>query len=116
MALSATSLHPIAKANPTTPIGNDVSSSLLSMLILTAFAAKKGTKSFNKMKRHLAWNLLKYKAQSLFSKKAQGVSDRTLLYILLGVLFLVLLAISPIAALVVAVIALILYLAGVLRF
>ena len=116
MALSATSIHPIAKATPTTPIGNDVTPSLLSMLILTAFAAKKGTKSFNKMKRKLAWSLLKYKAMSLFSKRAEGISDRTILYILLGVLFLVLLAISPLAALVVAVAALILYLAGVIRF
>lgn len=116
MAFSATSVHPIAKNTPNTPVDNYTLPSLLGMLILTAYAAKKGSKSFNKTKRQLAWSLMKYKAKSLFSKKAQSVSDRTILYILLGVLFLVLLAISPISALVVAVAALILYLAGVIRF
>jgi len=114
MAFSATTVKPVVPVPPNASVGNDMAPSVLSVLILSLYAAKKGSKSFRKMKRQLTWNVLKYKAQSLFSKRAEGISNRTLLYILLGVLFLILLALSPYAALAVAVILLILLLAGVI--
>ncbi len=110
MAFSATTIQPIAKANPHAAIGADIAPSILSMLILSAFAAKKGSRSMGKMKRQLAWTMLKYKATHPFAKRANGVSNRTLIYILIGVLFLVLLAISPLAALIAAIVLLIIIL------
>lgn len=114
MAFSATTLHPVVKADTGAAIGSDVAPSLLSMLILSMYAAKKSRKAMRKMQHQLAWHMVKEKARSLFSKR-EGVSNRTLLYILLAVIFLVILALSPIAALAVAVLLLILYLAGVIK-
>ena len=115
MAFSATLVQPVVKASTPASIGSDIAPSILSMLIVSVYAAKKSSKAMRKMQRQLAWNTLKHKATTLFSKRAEGVSDRTLLYILLGVIFLVVLAISPITALALAVVALILYLAGVIK-
>lgn len=115
MAFSATTVtSPVVPAHQPASVGSDMMPSILSVLILSLYAAKKGSKSFRKMKRHLAWNIMKYKAKTLFSKRAEGISNRTLMYILLGVLFLILLALSPIAALAVAVVVLILLLTGVI--
>jgi hypothetical protein len=61
-----------------------------------------------KMQRKLLWTGLKLKMASLFSKKR--VTDRVLIYILLGVIALVLVFYYPIAALIVAAVALILIL------
>jgi len=114
MAFSATTVKPVAPVNHNASVGNDIAPAVLSVLLLSLYAAKKSSKSFRKMKRQLTWGLFKSKAKSLFSKRAEGISNRTLLYILLGVLFLILLALSPYAALAVAVILLILLLAGVI--
>lgn len=65
-----------------------------------------------KMKRRFMWTAFKLKMKSLFSKKR--ISDRVLIYILLGVIALVLVFYYPLIALLVAVIALILILAGVI--
>ena len=64
------------------------------------------------MKRRFMWTAFKLKMKSLFSKKR--ISDRVLIYILLGVIALVLVFYYPLIALLVAVIALILILAGVI--
>ena len=65
-----------------------------------------------KMKRHMIWSALKLKAKSLFSKRV--VSDRVLIYILLGIIALVLVFYYPLVALIVALVALILILAHVI--
>lgn len=64
------------------------------------------------MKRHLLFSALKLKLKSLFSRKA--ISDRVLIYILIGIVALILVFYAPILALVIALVALILILAGVL--
>jgi hypothetical protein len=80
--------------------------------MLSALAATKSKKALRKMQRQLLWQTFKAKMRSLFDRKA--VSDRTLIYILLGVALLALLFIEPIAALVVVLVALILILAEVI--
>ena len=75
-------------------------------------AVQKSKKSMRKMKRRFMWTAFKLKMKSLFSKKR--ISDRVLIYILLGVIALVLVFYYPLIALLVAVIALILILAGVI--
>ena len=60
------------------------------------------------MKRRLLWNALKLKFKSMFSKEA--ISDRVLIYILLGIVALVLVFYYPLIALIVALVLLILIL------
>src|SRR5215208_3688643 len=112
MAFSSTTIQPVSKPVADKPVDNTTTASLLSMLVLSVYAAQKSKKSFRKMKRKFLWTALKLKMKSFFSKKR--VSDRILIYILLGVIALVLVFYYPLAALIVALIALILILAGVI--
>ena len=112
MALTSISIQPVSKPVAEKPVDNGTTASLLSLLVLSVIAAQKSRKSFRKMKRRFLWTALKLKARSMFSKKR--VSDRVLIYILLGVIALVLVFYYPLAALLVALIALILILAGVI--
>ena len=83
--------------------------SLLSTVVLTMYAAQKSKKQMRQLKRRAFATLLKLKLQSafapltsLFSKKAaaSSISNRTLLYILLGLAVLILLFVSWPAAVV----------------
>ena len=65
-----------------------------------------------KMRRHLVWSAFKMKMKSLFSNKV--ISNQVLLYILIGIVALILVFYAPIRALVIALVALILILAGVI--
>jgi hypothetical protein len=112
MAFSTTAIQPVTPPVHEKPANNDVLSSLLGALMLSVYAAQKSKKAMRKMKRHMIWSALKLKAKSLFSRKA--VSDRVLIYILLGIIALVLVFYYPLVALVVALIALILILAHVI--
>jgi hypothetical protein len=112
MALNTTIVKPVESTPTAKPDYTAEGSALLSMLMLSVYAAGKSKKSLRKLKRQFAWNTLKLKVKSFFDRKA--VSDRTLIYILLGVALLALLFIEPIAALVVVLVALILILAGVI--
>ncbi len=112
MALNTTIVQSVQPAPNAKPANATDVSGLLSMLMLSIYAAGKSRKGLRQLKRKLAWSALKMKFKSFFSRKS--VSDRTLIYILLGVVLLALLFIEPIAALLVVLIALILILAGVI--
>jgi hypothetical protein len=112
MAFSTITTQPVTKPVSEKPANNDLLSSLLGVLLLSAYAAGKSKKAMRKMRRQLIWSALKMKMKSLFSKKA--VSDRVLIYILLGIIALVLVFYYPLIALLVALIALILILAGII--
>lgn len=111
----------MALTTTTTPVSNPVQeqptnnnpvaeASILSMLVLTMYAANKSKKELRKLKRKFLWTSFKLKVKSLFSKKA---TDRQiLLYVIIGVLALALIIVSPIAALIVALLGLILILTG----
>ncbi len=111
--MTTTTIQPVSKpASENTVIGDATAASLLSMLVLSVYAAQKSKKSMRKLRRRFMWTAFKLKMKSLFAKKR--VSDRVLLYILLGVVALVLVFYYPLIALLVAVLALILILAGVI--
>lgn len=112
MAFSSTAIHPVSKPATDKPADNSIAASLLGMLLLSVYTAQKSRKNFRKMNRKLMWTALKLKVKSLFSNKR--VSDKILIYILLGVIALVLVFYYPLAALILAAVALILILAGVI--
>ncbi|HEV7620314.1 MAG TPA: hypothetical protein VGO09_01200 [Flavisolibacter sp.] len=112
MAFSTSTIQPINKPAVEKPVENNYATSLLSMIVLSVYAAHKSKKAFRKLKRKFLWTAFKLKAKSMFSKRAEGLSRNVILYIILGVLILALLIISPIAALVLAIIGLILILTG----
>jgi len=109
MAFSTTVVQPVNQPVSEKPANNDALSSLLAALMLSVYAAHKSKKAMRKMRRHMVWSALKMKMKSMFSKRA--ISDRTLLYILLGVVALVLVFYYPVIALIVALVLLILLLA-----
>lgn len=112
MAFSTTAVHPATQPVTEKPANNDALSSLLGALMLSVYAAQKSKKAMRKMRRQLVWSAFKMKMKSLFSKKA--VSNNTLIYILIGIVALILVFYAPILALVIALVALILILAGVI--
>lgn len=86
--------------------------SLLGMLVVSLVAAKQGKKALRKLRRKFFWTSLKLKVKSYFKPRT---SDRdTILYILLGIIIVVLIFLAPVAALVLALFGLVLYLAGVI--
>lgn len=113
MAFASSTLQP--ENNVTNPeIGiteNGAVASVLSAIVLSVYAGHKSRKQLRKLRRKMTWLLLKQKISSLFSTSA--ISDRQLvIYILIGVIALILLFTYPIAALVLALVALILLLTG----
>lgn len=110
MAFSTTTVAPVSQPAPQPQTSPDLTAPLLGALLLSVFAAKRGTREFRKARRRFMWTAAKLKAKSLFSK--QAITNRTLIYILIGVVALALLLISPYLTLLVAVIALILILLG----
>ncbi len=113
MSISSTTIQPVNTPTDNTVVSHDATAaSLLTMAVLSVYAAQKSKKSMRRMKRRFLWTALKLKMKSAFSKKR--VSDRVLIYILLGIIALVLVFYYPLIALLVAVIALILILAGVI--
>jgi hypothetical protein len=113
MAFASSTLQPVN--NVTKPeIGiaeNGAVASVLSAVVLSVYAGHKSRKQLRKLKRKMTWLLIKQKFSSLFS--AQSISDRQLIiYILIGIIALVLLFTYPVAALVLAIVALILLLTG----
>jgi hypothetical protein len=111
MAFSST-IQQIEKPAATTP-NSELPDALLSMVLLSVYGAHMSKKSLRKLKRKFFWTSVKLKVKSIFSPKA-SVSNRTLIYILLGVALIALIVLAPVAALVLAVLALILILAGVI--
>jgi hypothetical protein len=116
MALSTTTIQPTAKPAAEKTVDNGTAASLLSLLVLSVFAAQKSKKAMRKLKRHFMWTAFKLKMKSMFSKKAD-VSDRDLLILLLAVLGLVLLflLIGVYASLILLLILIILYLLGIIK-
>jgi hypothetical protein len=108
----STTVQPVSKPVTEKPQDNGTMASLMGAVMLSVYAANKSTKAFRKMKRRFLWTSFKLKAKSLFSKKA--VSDQTLIYILLGVIFLVLIFYAWPFALLLAAVALILILTHVI--
>lgn len=112
MAFSTSTVQPATTPVSEKPAHSDLIASLFGVLLLSAYAASKSRKAMRKMRHRLIWSAFKLKMKSLFSKKA--ISDRVLIYILIGIIALVLVFYYPLVALLVALFALILILAGVI--
>lgn len=113
MAFASNTVQPSNQVNQTEGVitENSAAASLLSALVLSIYAGQKSRKQLRKLRRKMTWLLIKQKVSSLFS--APDISDRQLIiYILIGVIALILLFTYPIAALVLAIVALILLLTG----
>lgn len=91
---------------------NNISDVMLSMILLSMYGAQMSKKTVRKLKRKFFFTSLKLKLKSFFSPKS--VSDRTLIYIILGAALVALLIIDPILVLALAVVVLVLILAGVI--
>jgi hypothetical protein len=94
MALTSISVQPQQQQEHSTASNVTNSAAALMGMLLALYVAHKGAREFRKLRRKLTLALLKNKIHSLFSRRAD-VSDRTLLYILLGALILALIIISP---------------------
>ena len=108
MALSSTAVQPqgsFPHISNSTPA--DSATAIMAILI-AMYAAQKSKKQLRKLRRRLAFTYFKEvvrnkanKFKSFFSRKPAPTSDRTLLYILLGLLVLILLFVEPVVAIVV---------------
>jgi len=112
MSFTTTTLKPVTKPVSEKPVNTDLSAPLLTLLLLSVYAARKSRKAMRKMKRRLLWKAFKWKLRSMFSG---SISDRTLIYILLGVVLLALLLIEPVLVLLLVLVLLILILADVIQ-
>jgi hypothetical protein len=112
MAFSTSTVQPATQPVSQKPSNDNALSSLLAALMLSVYAAHKSKKAMRRLRRHMVWSALKMKFKSMFSGKA--VSNQTLIYILIGVVALILVFWAPILALIIALVALILILAGVI--
>ena len=120
MSLTATTIvQPEAPVSQPETSSANVPAPLLGALMLTVFAAQKSRRGMRQLRRKALAGLLKYKlqasvakAKSLFKKgKIEGISDTTLLYILLALLVLVLVfTLPPIVAIIVLLVGILLIL------
>ncbi len=94
MALTTT-IEPIITSAASNIPDND-GASMLAAIVLTLYAGQVSRKALRRLKRQAMAAYVKDKVRSFFSPKA--VSDRTLLYILLGLAILILVFVSwPVA-------------------
>ena len=108
MAFTSTLVPSTVENTPATASSSpNTMAPLLATLLLTVYAAQTSKKTLRKLKRQAVLGLFKYRMQStfarvksLFSKgqKIEGISNTTLLYILLGLLVLILIFVEPIIA------------------
>ena len=108
-------IQPTNNTAPATkePMANGTMASLMAAIVLSVYAGQKSRKQLRKLQRKLTWLVIKQKVKNAFTKP-EDIDRKTLTIILLAVLVLALVFISPIAALVLAIIGLILILAGVI--
>ena len=112
MAFTSTTIQPVTKNDTHPVLGNEAAASLLLGILLAAYAAKNSKKALRKAKRKLVLATLKMK----FLKKANDTTTNTVIWVLLAIAIILLLILAPIAALVLAIIGLILYLTGTIHF
>src|SRR5215216_5246553 len=95
------------------PMANNGIASLMAAIMIAVYTGQKSRKQLRKLKMKLTWLMVKQKIQSAFKKPAD-IDRKTLTIILIAVLVLALVFIEPIAALILAILGLILILAGVI--
>lgn len=109
MAFSTTLAQPNSIQPKQAAKTTDTAAPLLAALVLSVYAAQKSKRGMARLKRQAMLNLVKFgvkerfnRIKAMFSKKAAAdISNRTLLYILLGLIVLALIFVEPVLALVV---------------
>jgi hypothetical protein len=108
MALSSTAVQPPVTSSHIFSNSAPANSAAFIAILMAIYAAQKSKKQLRKLRRRLAFTYMKEvvrskanKFKSWFSRKPAPTSDRTLLYILLGLLVLILLFVEPVVAIVV---------------
>lgn len=117
MAFSTTTstTQPVSKPIEPQSTSNNLPEAILGLVLLSVYGAKASKKTVRKLKWNFYWTAFKLKIKNLLKPKPnQRVSDRTLIYILIGVALIALVVLEPVAALVLAILALILILAGII--
>jgi hypothetical protein len=116
MAFTSSTVQPQPNT-PTTPVpGAADPASMVAALLLSVYAAQKSRKQLRKLKRKAVLTFLKLRLKhtisNMFSRtKVEGISTRTLLFVLLALLVLILLlTLPPLVAIVVLIIGIILLL------
>ena len=116
MAFTSSTVQP-QQETPSNPLSNAAEpASMVAALLLSVYAAQKSRKQLRKLRRKAVLTFLKLRIKqsisNLFSrKKIEGISTRTLLFILLALLVLILLlTLPPLVAIVVLIIGIILLL------
>ncbi|RPD51119.1 hypothetical protein [Paracnuella aquatica] len=111
--MTTTTQQPVVTQNTPAqqPEADSPAASLLSAIFLSVYAGQKSRKQLRQLKRKAAWLMVKQKASSMFSRTA-ATERQIILYVLIGILALVLVFYYPIAALVLAIVGLILFLTG----
>ena len=110
-----TTIQPSKDITPSSkePVAGGEIVSLMAAVMLSVYAGQKSRKQLRKLNRKLTWLVVKEKVRTLFTRPAD-LDRKTLTIILLAILVLAIVFISPIAALVFAILGLILILAGVI--
>lgn len=113
--MAFTTIQPEIDITPVTkePMAGGEIASLMAAIMLSVYAGQKSRKQLRKLKHKLTWLVVRQKVKTLFTRPAD-LDRKTLTIILLAVLVLALVFISPIAALVLAILGLVLILAGVI--
>ena len=114
MSLASTTVQALATETTTSNPAQDAA--MVAALVLSVYAAQRSRKQLRRLKRKAVLTFFKLRLKdsirAFFSRrKIEGISTRTLLYILLGLLVLILLlTLPPVVAIVVLIIGIILLL------
>ncbi|GAA4329418.1 hypothetical protein [Flaviaesturariibacter amylovorans] len=101
MSLTTTTVQPQAETPVPVPTQPDNHSApLLAAVMMSVFAAQLSRRQLRRLKRRAMWGLVKARFSALFGRRDSGISNRTLIYILLGVAVVILCFVAPVAAIV----------------
>jgi len=84
---------------------------MLTALVLSVCAAQLSRRQLRRLKRRAMWSFVRAElGRKLGGKRDNGISNRTLLYILLGLAVLILVFVAPVAAIILLLIGILLVL------
>ncbi|RYY97422.1 MAG: hypothetical protein EOO11_10935 [Chitinophagaceae bacterium] len=111
MSLTTTTVQPQAETSIPVPSQPDNHNApLLAAVMMSVFAAQLSRRQLRRLKRRALWELAKAKFNALLGRRDTGISNRTLIYILLGVAVVILCFIAPVAAIILLLIGILLLL------
>ncbi|RYZ18907.1 MAG: hypothetical protein EOO16_21315 [Chitinophagaceae bacterium] len=110
MSLSSTAMQAINETHQSLSQPESATPLFAAALVMSVYAARLSRKQLRRMKRRAIWAFAKAKLRSMITGRDSGLSTRTLLYILIGLGVLILAFISPIVAIILLLLGIILLL------